>query len=346
MAASLKIIANAPLDAANTLGFSAFAEWLVRPADLAELRGSLALARRSGWPVTLLGGGSNVVLFPRLEGLVVIPSGVRRWFEIDGEEARLHVEAGVDWPTLVEEVARAGWWGLENLALIPGRAGAAPVQNIGAYGVELADCLEAVHVVDLADGRYRVMARDACGFGYRESRFKNELSGRVAIVRLVLRVSRKARAKLGYGDLAERAAGAVHPLQVVEAVSAIRREKLPDPARLANVGSFFKNPVVSLEQAERLRVEHPQLPCYPAQGGVKLAAGWLIEHCGFKGTRSAAFGVHDRQALVLVHFGGGKACELIAFAARISAEVERRFGVRLEPEPRRLGQEVSPGLVV
>ncbi len=246
-----------------------------------------------------------------------------------------HVGAGVNWHTLVMATAARGLWGIENLALIPGSCGAAPVQNIGAYGVELADTLQAVQVMELATGRVDWLSAQECAFGYRESIFKGELASSVVITQLVLQLSRTPEPRLGYGDLAVRLASSPTPLAVAEAVCSIRREKLPDPQVLANAGSFFKNPLVADVLAAQLLQQHPAMPNFPQQGGqTKLAAGWLIDQCGLKGMRDGAFAVHQQQALVLVHFGGGDRQGLMKTASYIADQVEARFGVRLEPEPR------------
>ncbi|WP_253443560.1 UDP-N-acetylmuramate dehydrogenase [Halomonas sp. Y3] len=328
------------LSSANTLGLPCVAEHFAAPESLAALQAALVEARRQGWPLTLLGGGSNLILPERLPGLVIRPAMARWWLEEgEGEAVRVHAEAGVVWHDLVMALAGRGLWGTENLALIPGSCGAAPIQNIGAYGVELCEVLEAVEVVSLADGGERWMTAEACAFAYRDSIFKGALGGQVVITRLVLRLSRTPRPRLGYGDLAERAGEQPTPLRVAEAVCAIRREKLPDPAVLGNAGSFFKNPVVAAVQAERLLALHPEMPHFPQPDGrVKLAAGWLIDQCGLKGWRDGRFGVHERQALVLVHFGGGSAAELLTFAERVAGRVAERFGVELEREPRLAGE--------
>ncbi|MBE0489509.1 MAG: UDP-N-acetylmuramate dehydrogenase [Halomonas sp.] len=330
----------ADLTSANTLGLPCTAAHFAAPASLAELQAALVEARARDWPLTLLGGGSNLILPERLPGLVIRPAMAAWWLE-EGEDdsVQIHAEAGVVWHELVMALARRGLWGTENLALIPGHCGAAPIQNIGAYGVELREVLEALQVVDLADGREAWMTPQECAFGYRESIFKGRLAGRVVITRLVMRLSRTARPRLAYGDLAGRVGKAPTPLAVAEAVCAIRREKLPDPALLGNAGSFFTNPVVEAGLAERLLAEHPGMPHFSQPDGrVKLAAGWLIDRCGLKGLREGHFGVHERQALVLVHFGGGSAGELLAFADRVANTVRDRFGVTLEREPRLPGE--------
>lgn len=321
---------------ANTLGLPCVAEHFTAPENLSELTQALETAYARGWPLTLLGGGSNLILPGWLPGLVVQPAMAGWWLEDgEGDSVRVHAEAGMNWHRLVMVLAARGLWGIENLALIPGHCGAAPIQNIGAYGVELADVLEAVEVLHLADGRVTWLDRDACEFGYRDSVFKGALSGRVVIMRLVLRLSRHAGPRLGYGDLSNRVGACASPLEVAEAVCAVRREKLPDPCDLGNAGSFFKNPRVAAEQAERLLAQYPGMPHFPQPDGrVKLAAGWLIDQCGLKGRRDGHFGVHERQALVLVHFGGGSADELLDVAARVAARVKARFDVVLEREPR------------
>lgn len=335
----IAILGEHDLSGANTLGLPCVAERFAAPGSVAELRETLARAAAETWPLTLLGGGSNLILPARLPGLVVQPALTGWWLEPVGEDGvRVHAEAGVDWHRLVMALAERGLWGTENLALIPGHCGAAPIQNIGAYGVELGDVLEAVHLLHLDDGREAVLSAEECDFAYRDSVFKRELYGRVVITRLVLRLSRTPRPRLDYGDLASRVGDAHSPLAVAEAVCAVRREKLPDPLQLGNAGSFFQNPRVPAAAAERLLREAPALPHFPQPDGrVKLAAGWLIEQCGLKGWRDGHFGVHDRQALVLVHFGGGTAEELLAFAARVAERVEARFGVTLEREPRLAG---------
>ncbi|WP_422720100.1 UDP-N-acetylmuramate dehydrogenase [Franzmannia qiaohouensis] len=324
------------LQRANTLGLPCVAERFIAAETPATLAAALETARRQAWPLTVLGGGSNLILPRRLEGLVVQPTFAewRHRREAHGQ-VTLRVEAGMNWHTLVTESVTRGWWGLENLALIPGHCGAAPIQNIGAYGVELAEVLESVELLHLASGRQQTLPASACHFGYRDSIFKGELEGRVVITALTLTLSESPQPRLAYGDLASRVGAEPTPLEVAEAVSAIRREKLPDPAQLGNAGSFFKNPLVSAEQARRLLEQAPDMPHFAQPDGrVKLAAGWLIDRCGLKGMRRGAFGVHERQALVLVHHGGGDAEGLLAFAEEVAAAVEARFGVMLSREPR------------
>lgn len=324
----------------NTLGFDARAEALVEPADIASLRRALRIGRRRFATVTALGGGSNVVLKPSVPGLCVRYAGCACWIEAAAGSDLWHVEAGMNWHALVMRSAAAGWWGIENLALIPGSSGAAPIQNIGAYGVEAGDVLESVHFLHIESGRYEILTRDRCAFGYRDSIFKRALAGRVVIVRIVLRLSRQGAPRLDYGDLASRlpASDAVSPLAVAEAVCAARREKLPDPAVTPNAGSFFKNPVVPRDKARALLAVHPTMPHWQTPDGVKLAAGWLIDRCGWRGFRRQGVGVHEHQALVLVHHGGSDAEGLLALAEEVARSVEARFGVVLEREPTVIGR--------
>lgn len=335
----------------NTLGFQASAECFVQPESLEECQRALAYAREKRWPVFPLGGGSNLILAADIPGLTLKMANTEREYQPQADGAvLLRAGAGNNWHELVMETAGKGLYGLENLALIPGNLGAAPVQNIGAYGVELADCLESVEAIRVRDGQIIRLGAEECHFGYRESLFKQaayQVGGddQVIITHLNLRLSTQPSAKLGYGDLAAQLEGQeLTPLAIAEAVCAIRRSKLPDPAEVGNAGSFFKNPVVPEALAQSLKAIYPEAPVYPAGEGLsKLAAGWLIQQAGFKGVRRGAVGVYPKQALVLVHYGttelpAGSAQELLALADEIVAEVHRRFGVSLEREPQLVGQ--------
>ncbi|WP_043526733.1 UDP-N-acetylmuramate dehydrogenase [Litchfieldella xinjiangensis] len=336
---TLEIQTEHDLSGFNTLRLPCVAARYVAPTDPGVLTSAIALARRNDWPVLVLGGGSNLILGERLDGLVIQPAFQRWQLEpIRKGRVKLTVEAGMNWHRLVMAMAEQDLWGLENLALIPGHCGAAPIQNIGAYGVELSDILDAVHGVDLQEGCEVVFSRDECAFGYRDSIFKHAMEGRVAITHLELSLSTQAQPKLEYGDLARRVGNEPTPLEIANTVIATRQEKLPDPAVLPNAGSFFKNPVVNAAKADRLLSKYPDMPHFPqSPGEIKLAAGWLIDQCGLKGYRKGAFGVHEKQALVLVHRGGGSAQELMVFADGIARDVLERFGVVLEKEPRAIG---------
>jgi UDP-N-acetylmuramate dehydrogenase len=234
----------------------------------------------------------------------------------------------------------SGWPGLENLALIPGTVGAAPVQNIGAYGVELRDHLESVSAWNIPQGLLRTFSREECEFAYRDSLFKRAPAGTWLIVSVRFRLPKVWTPVLGYPDLQKHfgigaaKAQSPTPQAVFDAVCAIRRAKLPDPAELGNAGSFFKNPVVSGVQHAQLMRTHPEIVSYPqADGQYKLAAGWLIDRCGWKGRRVGAVGMHARQALVLVNYGGAQANEVLALAHAVRSSVQEHFGVELEMEP-------------
>lgn len=337
---TLSIVRNAPLQSLNTFGVAASAGTLItldHEFQLAELRAALA----DGPAPFVLGGGSNVLFTADVPGTIL---RVRlRGIRILSDDARgviVEAAAGEDWDGLVRWSLAQRCYGLENLALIPGTAGAAPIQNIGAYGVELSDVFDSLDAVDLGSGKRATLAAADCAFGYRDSVFKHPEGARWLVLRVRLRLSRTARLRLDHGDIGKSLSAAgvrtPTPYDVAEAISTVRRAKLPDPAQLGNAGSFFKNPIVSIALAEQLLAEHPELPNYPAVlEGVaarKLSAAWLIEACGWKGIRDGDAGVDARHALVLVNHGQATGAQLMALAARIRGSVQERFGVRLEAE--------------
>jgi UDP-N-acetylmuramate dehydrogenase len=334
-----KILEDVDLSAMNTLRLPARARYFVAVTRVSELIDALAWAAAEGQETLLLGGGSNLVLAGDYRGLVIrMDCPGRRWEDVSEQTATLVLGAGENWHEAVIHAASEGYRGIENLALIPGTTGAAPVQNIGAYGVELKDTLVSVTAYDCALGKVVTLANADCRFSYRDSLFKQE-AGRYIIVEIRLRLSLGRPFELGYGELEACIAGlaepgSLTPLAVAEAVMAIRARKLPDPAQLPNAGSFFKNPLVSLAKWEALKAHMPGIVGFPAEAGAKLAAAWLIDQCGWKGYRNDTVGVHDRQALVLVNHNGGTGRDLLALAERIQDDVKRRFGVTLEVEPR------------
>ncbi len=333
-----------PLAGRNTLALPATAEALAVATTEGELLEALAWARQRRLPVVPLGAGSNVVLAGDLPGLTLCLAN--RGIEIRAQsrdDVLLRVAAGENWHRLVGWCLDRGLYGIENLALIPGTVGAAPIQNIGAYGVELSAVLACVHAVEVTSGEQRTLSREACEPGYRDSVFKGRLRDRLVITSVELRLSRSADVKTGYAALAEHleAAGIARPgpRDVFDAVVAIRRRKLPDPAEVPNAGSFFKNPVLPLQQARDLAGRHTGLPVYPQDGGLaRLAAAWLIEQCGWRGYREEGVGVHPDHALVIVHYGGADGRAVLALADRIADSVRDRFGIRLETEPRVYGR--------
>ena len=299
-----------------------------------DLRTFFAAGIPEKWMV--LAGGNNILFTGDYDGVLLTP--VARQIVLlsdDGEEVRVRVDAGVEWDDLVEWAVQRGLWGIENLSLIPGKAGAAPVQNIGAYGCEAKDAIRRVEMYCVETGTMLTLDAAHCGFGYRESVFKHDLKGRVIITAVEIALSHTPRPRLGYGDVEREveARGGVTLRNIREAICSIRRAKLPDPAVLGNAGSFFKNPVVEASVAENLLKTYPEMPHYPApEGRVKLAAGWLIDRAGMKGRREGAVGVHERQALVLVNHGGATGGEVIAFAHKVQERVREKFGIEIDTE--------------
>lgn len=340
----LSVQQQVSLRAFNSLAIDEPAEHWVSVSSEAELFAALTLALERSWPVSLLGGGSNLLLCGPVSGLVIhLALRGRRVLERSADRVLIEAAAGESWHQLVNWTLDLGLAGLENLSLIPGTAGAAPVQNIGAYGVELEQCLHSVDALDRQQDRVVTLDRAACRFAYRDSIFKRQ-AGRYVIlrVRLTLRPQARAVQQISYAPLARAwaATGLQQPdARVVSAlVCQIRRSRLPDPAQLPNAGSFFHNPLVSTAQADQLLARYPQLVHYPqADGQVKLAAGWLIDQAGWKGYREGAVGVHSEQALVLVNHGGARGRDILQLARRIQADIRRRYGVELQIEPQLLG---------
>lgn len=291
----------------------------------------------------VLGGGSNVVFRRDYHGLVLHNrmKGVEVLSD-KGDFVQVRFGAGESWHDCVMYTVARGWGGLENLSLIPGTIGAAPIQNIGAYGAELKDVFESLEAFDLDTGRITVFDKDACAFGYRDSYFKREGKGRYCITSVTLKLSARPELNISYGDIQTTLAamGVEQPgvQDVSNAVIQIRRSKLPDPIELGNCGSFFKNPIITREQFERLQTQYPDLRSFPAGGEyVKIPAAWLIEKDGWKGKRIGNTGSHAKQALVLVNYGGASGDEVSFLADRIAASVLDHFGVRLEKEVNILG---------
>ena len=323
----------------NTFGLPAVARSLVRITRDADVRGVVDHPQFGRAPKFVLGGGSNIVL-TRDMPQVVLKIEVRGMRLVEQREDAWIVEAGAgeSWHDFVAWTLAQGYPGLENLALIPGTVGAAPVQNIGAYGLELAHRFESLDAVDLMTGRGVQLSAPFCAFGYRDSVFKHALAGRSVIVRVRFRLPRPWRPVLGYLDLERKIAqtGITTPdaRQIFDWVIAIRRAKLPDPASLGNAGSFFKNPLVTPEQCRDIIGRDPEVVHYPmADGRIKLAAGWLIDSCGWKGKSVGKAGVYEKQALVLVNRGDAIGSEVMTLARAIQESVYGKFGIRLELEP-------------
>ena len=327
------------LRALNTFGLPATAAHLVRVTSEADVRRLVDHPRWGLAPSLVLGGGSNTIFTHDVERLVIkVEVAGRRLIGRQGQAWVVEAGAGENWHDFVDWTLQQGLPGLENLALIPGTVGAAPVQNIGAYGVELAERFESLDAVDLVTGRTVTLDGAACRFGYRDSVFKHHLAGKSVITRVRFRLPDPWQPVLGYLELERKRAetGIDQPdaRTVFDWVCAIRRAKLPDPALIGNAGSFFKNPVVSAEQCRDIIDRDPELVHYPLpDGSVKLAAGWLIDACGWKGKTVGGAGVYEKQALVLVNRGSATGGEVVTLARAIQESVYGRFGIRLEPEP-------------
>lgn len=333
----MSVLRHHPLAPLTTFGLPAVANFFCPCTSVEAVREALDMARIEGLPLTVLGGGSNVLLTGDLEGLVLHNqlTGLEVIGE-QGDEVLVKVGAGESWHGFVLETLRRGWYGLENLSLIPGSVGASPMQNIGAYGIELEARFHALDAVDVSTGEVRTFDHADCEFGYRESIFKKALKGAYVITHVTFRLSRLPELRLDYGAIREELdrAGVQNPMpqDVSDAVIRIRKSKLPDPAVVGNAGSFFKNPVLNEGEFSALQSAHPDVPHYPAPAGIKVAAGWLIDRAGWKGHDRGTHGVHDRQALVLVHHGGASGAELLTLAQDVQRDVADKFGVTLERE--------------
>ena len=324
----------------NSFGVDVRAQLFAQAESDADVREALAYAREHELPLLVIGGGSNLLLTADIEALVLrmATRGIRLLSD-DGLRVVIEAEAGETWHPFVQWTLAQGLSGLENLSLIPGTVGAAPMQNIGAYGVEIKDVFAGLTALDRQTGELREFSLEDCNFAYRDSLFKQQ-AGRWVILRVRFVLDRVARLHLDYGPVRQRLTeqGIDQPTasDVSQAICSIRSEKLPDPAVLGNAGSFFKNPLVSAALAAQIRQTHPGLIGYPqADGQVKLAAGWLIEQAGWKGFRDGDAGVHRLQSLVLVNYGSASGLELLSLAQRIQKDIAERFNVELEMEPNR-----------
>ncbi|RDZ27984.1 UDP-N-acetylmuramate dehydrogenase [Lysobacter silvisoli] len=345
MSAAVTLRRDAALQTRNTFGVAATAPVLAEVADASRLAEALQTPELRDGIALVLGGGSNLLFAGDPEGPVLALSGQRVQpldAAPDCDGAIVRADAGVPWHAFVMRMLDAGYAGLENLALIPGTVGAAPIQNIGAYGVEVREFVHAVEAYEPASGRLHRFDNAACRFGYRDSLFKHA-PDRYLITAVEFALPRTPALRLDYAGIAEELTAmgvdAPTPRAVAEAVIAIRRRKLPDPAQLGNAGSFFKNPILPRAQAEALLAEHPSLPVFRGadEHSRKLSAAWLIDACGWKGHRDGDAGVSAAHALVLVNHGQASGAQLLDLARRIAASVQARFGVAIEPEPRLIG---------
>ncbi|MBP3997457.1 UDP-N-acetylmuramate dehydrogenase [Pseudomonas koreensis] len=337
---SLQIQPQVSLKPFNTFGVDVRAQLFAEAHSDADVREALAYASAHDVPLLVIGGGSNLLLTADIPALVLrMASRGIRVISDDGNRVVIEAEAGEPWHPFVQHTLAQGFSGLENLSLIPGTVGAAPMQNIGAYGVEIKDVFAGLTALDRQTGELRDFSLEECRFAYRDSVFKQQ-PGRWLILRVRFALDRVAHLHLEYGPvrqrLSEQGIEQPTPTDVSRAICSIRSEKLPDPAVLGNAGSFFKNPLVPAAVVAQIKAQHPDLVAYAQPDGqMKLAAGWLIERAGWKGFREADAGVHKLQALVLVNYGAATGLQLLDLAQRIQKDISERFNVELEMEPNR-----------
>ncbi|WP_436859718.1 UDP-N-acetylmuramate dehydrogenase [Citrobacter tructae] len=322
----------------NTFGIDQNANEIVCAENEQQLLNAWQSANERHQPILILGEGSNVLFLDDFHGTVIV-NRIKGIEVTEQQDAwHLHVGAGENWHHLVQNTLQLGMPGLENLALIPGCVGSSPIQNIGAYGVELKQVCEYVDCVELATGKALRVSAAECRFGYRDSIFKHEYQDRFAIVAVGLRLNKQWQPVLTYGDLTRLDPETVTPRQVFDSVCHMRTTKLPDPKVNGNAGSFFKNPVVSAEAAQALLSQFPNAPHYPqADNTVKLAAGWLIDQCELKGVTIGGAAVHRQQALVLINASHATSKDVVKLAHHVRTKVGEKFNVWLEPEVRFIG---------
>ncbi len=322
----------------HTFGIPAYSRFFTEVHSVEELQQALADPLLEKHPYLILGGGSNVLFQNDYPGMVIKVSIMgREVLEVTPETVRLKVNAGEDWDQLVEYCVENNWGGLENLSLIPGNVGTSPMQNIGAYGVELKDCFQELEALEISNGKIRTFNKKECRFGYRDSFFKKEGKGKYIILSVTFNLTANHhKVNTRYGQLEEelKTMGIHKPgiTHIRQAVCNVRRSKLPDPALIGNAGSFFKNPVVSFQKFRELNAAYPEMVAYPDGKDIKLAAGWLIEKAGWKGYREGDAGVHYKQALVIVNYGNASGKDLLSLANKIQKSVHEKFGVELEAE--------------
>ena len=327
---------NISLQAFNTFGFDLKAENFIRFNSIVGL--SEILKEHQEKPLFILGGGSNILLTKNIAGLV-LKNEIKGIKIIEDHEDYVIVESGAGevWHEFVLHCINFGWAGIENLSLIPGSVGASPMQNIGAYGVEIKDVFVYLSALNIATGKIEIFNAEQCKFAYRESVFKQALKGKYVICYVAFKLSKKAIKNTSYGAIEDelKKMGISSPSieDISKAVISIRQSKLPNPAVIGNAGSFFKNPIVSEELVKKLQEIYPDIPNYPSTNGTKkLAAGWLIEKAGWKGKTIGNIGVHKNQALVLVNYGGGSGEEILALSTAIIEDIKSKFNVELERE--------------
>ena len=334
----MRIQKNFDLTDLNTLRLPSVAENFVKIRNKEDLRVLGNASIEAQLPIKILGGGSNLVLSDKIEGLVIkVENSGRELISEDADSWRILCQAGEIWHDFVLWTVPNNYWGLENLSLIPGTVGAAPIQNIGAYGVEVKDFINEVVCWDLKKSEWLVISKQDCAFTYRDSLFKKPENSHLLVWEVVFQLPKKNKVHHEYGDIQkelQRLNKGINPQTISEAVINIRNAKLPDPRIIGNVGSFFKNPIVSKQKMEAIKNLYPQIVSYPYSSiEYKLAAGWLIEQTGWKGKRLGPVGMYDKQALVLINHGDAKAEDVWMVAKKVAQDVFDKFEIVIEPEP-------------
>ena len=327
----MKIIDNCPLKERHTFGMDVMADRLIEFANEDELKSALTGAVK---PLLFMGGGSNLLFLNNYSGTVLhsVIDNINIVAE-DDNSVSVRVGSGVVWDDFVAYCVEKGWWGVENLSLIPGEVGASAVQNIGAYGVEVKDVLQSIEAISVDDLSKRIFTNAECNYAYRDSIFKKSLKGKYVITYVTYRLSKKANPNIGYGALKSVLAENPSLKEIRDAIIAVRNSKLPDPKVYGNAGSFFMNPVIPMEQFVALQSRYPDIPSYPASDGyIKVPAGWLIEKSGWKGKSLGNAAVYEKQALVLINRGGATGMEVKHLADTVIADVQKIFGITLHAE--------------
>ena len=327
----MKIIDNCPLKERHTFGMDVMADRLIEFANEDELKSALTGAVK---PLLFMGGGSNLLFLNNYSGTVLhsVIDNINIVAE-DDNSVSVRVGSGVVWDDFVAYCVEKGWWGVENLSLIPGEVGASAVQNIGAYGVEVKDVLQSIEAISVDDLSKRIFTNAECNYAYRDSIFKKSLKGKYVITYVTYRLSKKANPNIGYGALKSVLAENPSLKEIRDAIIAVRNSKLPDPKVYGNAGSFFMNPVIPMEQFVALQSRYPDIPSYPASDGyIKVPAGWLIEKSGWKGKSLGNAAVYEKQALVLINRGGATGMEIKHLADTVIADVHKIFGITLHAE--------------
>lgn len=327
------MIQNKNIKEQNTFGIDAVASYYAEFYDLDQLEDILEQA--DGHRLYVLGGGSNTLFNGDFDGVLIHP--VNDEIEIigtDGDDVLIVAEAGVEWDEFVRYTVENGYFGAENLSFIPGSVGASPVQNIGAYGSEAKDIIESVTFYDITKRSVSTLTAQECNFGYRDSIFKNELQSKIVVLSVLFRLHKTFIPNVHYGNIINEldSSQKLTAKIIRDTIIRIRKDKLPDPKLIGNGGSFFKNPIISVEKYEELKLKYPAMPSYEDKKGVKIPAGWLIDTAGWKGYREGNVGVHKNQALVLVNYGGGTGQDVMLLANKIISDVECKFGITLHPE--------------